>query len=308
MDSADIWANPQLFMLDSDCRPTKVAGCPPDDFSPTGQLWGNPLYDWSIMEQDGYRWWIERVKYSSKLFDLTRIDHFRGFESFYAIPAGNSTAEEGEWLPGPGMKLFNAIKAELGDVPLVAEDLGFLTASVRKMLKEAGYPGMNVLEFAFGGDDSAYLPHNYVKNSVVYIGTHDNETALGWLKGLSAENKKYVQSYLGLKKNASENKTVKALIRAAYASVCDTAVIQAQDLLMLDNSARMNIPSTIGGGNWLWRAPCGAFTPKLAKRLKKLSKIYYRYPVKPNKKEPVQPSQISAEAGIITLNNKKELS
>lgn len=276
MDSSDIWAAPEMFMLNDDNRPTKVAGCPPDDFSPTGQLWGNPLYNWDYMEKTGYKWWIRRVKYSSRLFDLTRIDHFRGFESFYAIPAEDKTAENGEWLQGPGMKLFNAIKANSDDIKLVAEDLGFLTDEVRTMLKEAGYPGMNVLEFAFGGDDSGYLPHNYVKNSVVYIGTHDNDTALGWYRSCSKAEKKRIRKYLGLKSSANDKQIVWALIRACCASVSELSVIQMQDLLCLDSSARMNIPSTIGGGNWAWRMDKNACTPELTKKLRRLCKIYYR--------------------------------
>lgn len=276
MDSSDIWANPEMFMLDEDRRPVKVAGCPPDAFAPTGQLWGNPLYDWDYMEKDGYKWWITRVKYSAKLFDLTRIDHFRGFESFYAIPAEDETAEHGEWLPGPSMKLFKAIKAALGDVALVAEDLGFLTEDVRAMLKEAGYPGMNVIEFGFGGDDSGYLPHNYSKNSVVYIGTHDNETALGWYLSRDKSGRKRIRKYLGLSKGASDSDVVWSLIKLAYGSVSERCIIQMQDLLCLDNSARMNIPSTIGGSNWAWRLKGGECTPALAKRLKKLARIYYR--------------------------------
>ena len=276
MDSSDIWANPEMFMLDSDRKPTKVAGCPPDDFSPTGQLWGNPLYDWDYMDKNNYKWWIKRVQYSAKLFDLTRIDHFRGFESFYAIPAGDKTAEHGEWLQGPSMKLFSAIKAGLGDVKLVAEDLGFLTDEVKAMLKAAGYPGMNVLEFGFGGEDSSYLPHNYVKNSVVYIGTHDNETALGWYLAQDKAGKKRIRKYLGLDKSASDSKVVRELIRCAYASVSENCVIQMQDWLCLDNSARMNIPSTIGGGNWAWRMDKDACTKELAKAMKKMAKTYFR--------------------------------
>lgn len=276
MDSSDIWANPEMFMLDGDCRPVSVAGCPPDDFAPTGQLWGNPLYDWDYMEDDCYRWWVTRVKYSAELFDLTRIDHFRGFESFYAIPAEDDTAEHGKWLKGPGMKLFKAIKSELPGVRLVAEDLGFLTEDVVTMLKEAGYPGMKVLEFGFGGDDSGYLPHNYDKNSVVYIGTHDNETALGWYKGCDKETKKRIRRYLGLSKKAEDGKVVAHLIRTAYASVSDLCVIQLQDLLLLDNSARMNVPSTIGGGNWQWRFQAGALNEKLARALRRLARTYCR--------------------------------
>lgn len=280
MDSSDIWANPEMFMLDSDRKPIKVAGCPPDDFSPTGQLWGNPLYDWDYMDKNNYKWWIKRVQYSAKLFDLTRIDHFRGFESFYAIPAGDKTAEHGEWLQGPSMKLFSAIKADLGDVKLVAEDLGFLTDEVKAMLKAAGYPGMNVLEFGFGGEDSSYLPHNYVKNSVVYIGTHDNETALGWYLAQDKAGKKRIRKYLGLDKSASDSKVVRELIRCAYASVSENCVIQMQDWLCLDNSARMNIPSTIGGGNWAWRMDKDACTKELAKEMKKMAKTYFRKPAK----------------------------
>lgn len=277
MDSADIWASPELFMLDDDCRPVKVAGCPPDDFSPTGQLWGNPLYDWEYMEITGYKWWISRVKYSGMLFDLTRIDHFRGFESFYAIPYGNETAEIGEWLPGPSMKLFKAIRAELGNVDLVAEDLGFLTSDVRKMLKESGFPGMNVLEFAFGGENSNYLPHNYVRNSVTYIGTHDNDTAVGWYESSDKATRKNAKKYMALTKKEGVNW---GMIRTAYSSVSDLAVIQMQDFLGLGSEARMNIPSTIGNGNWAWRLNGDELTDKLAKKIMKYTKRYFRAPVR----------------------------
>lgn len=277
MDSSDIWANPDLFMLDEDRRPTKVAGCPPDDFSPTGQLWGNPLYNWDKMDEDGYAWWISRVDYSGNLFDLTRIDHFRGFESFYAIPAEDKTAENGEWLKGPSMKLFNAIKAALGEVKLVAEDLGFLTDEVKAMLKEAGYPGMNVLEFAFyGKEDSNYLPHNYVRNSVTYIGTHDNDTALGWFDSLEKKDRKFAKKYMGLNKKEG---VCGGLIRTAFASVSDLVVIQMQDYLELGSEARMNIPSTIGGGNWAWRMSENDLTPELSKRIRKYAETYFRMPV-----------------------------
>lgn len=278
MDSADIWANPELFMLDKDCRPVKVAGCPPDGFSPTGQLWGNPLYDWDKMEADGFKWWISRVEYSAKLFDLTRIDHFRGFESFYAIPAEDKTAENGEWLKGPSMKLFNAIKKQLGDVKLVAEDLGFLTDEVKAMLKAAGYPGMNVLEFAFyDRQDSNYLPHNYVRNSVTYIGTHDNDTAIGWYKSLNKNDKKYAKQYMALTRKEG---LCTGMIRTAFASVSDLVIIQMQDYLELGSSARMNTPSTIGNGNWAWRMKDGDINPVLAKKIKKLAKRYHRAPKK----------------------------
>ncbi len=275
MDSSDIWASPKLFMLDKDRRPVKVAGCPPDDFSPTGQLWGNPLYDWDYMEKTHYKWWISRVRYSCRLFDLTRIDHFRGFESFYAIPYGNETAEIGEWLPGPSMKLFRAIKAELGNVSLVAEDLGFLTADVKKMLKESGFPGMNVLEFAFGGDNSNYLPHNHVKNSVTYIGTHDNDTALGWYENSDKKTRKNAKKYLALRKKEGVSW---GMIRTAYASVSDLVIIQMQDFLELGSEARMNTPSTIGGGNWAWRLSGDELTKKLSDKILDYSKRYFRVP------------------------------
>lgn len=277
MDSSDIWAAPELFMLDGNRRPTKVAGCPPDVFSPTGQLWGNPLYDWDYMERTGYKWWISRVEYSGRLFDLTRIDHFRGFESFYAIPYGSETAEIGEWLPGPSMKLFRAIRSELGNINLVAEDLGFLTADVRKMLKESGFPGMNVLEFAFGGDNSSYLPHNYVRNSVTYIGTHDNDTALGWYGGADKSTRKNAKKYMALTKKEGANW---GMIRTAYASVSDLAIIQMQDFLGLGSEARMNTPSTIGGGNWAWRLDGKELTDKLAKKILKYTNRYFRAPVR----------------------------
>ncbi|MCR5805397.1 MAG: 4-alpha-glucanotransferase [Oscillospiraceae bacterium] len=275
MDSADIWAHPEMFDLDEDRRPIKVAGCPPDPFAPTGQLWGNPLYNWKYLEKNGFDWWVQRVKYSSQLFDLTRIDHFRGFESYYAIPAEDKTAENGEWLKGPAMKLFDAIKEQAGDVALVAEDLGFLTDSVKEMLKAAGYPGMNVLEFAFGGDDSQYLPHNHSKNSVVYIGTHDNDTALGWYRLADDDTKRFMKRYLGLKKITSEKKAVKALIRALYASPADTCIIQMQDVLRLGSDARMNIPSTVGGKNWAWRLE-KLPGKKDMKAIRELTQTYFR--------------------------------
>lgn len=277
MDSSDIWAGPELFMLDKDRRPTKVAGCPPDAFAPTGQLWGNPLYDWDYMELTGYKWWISRVKYSGELFDLTRIDHFRGFESFYAIPYGNETAEIGEWLPGPSMKLFRAIRGELGNVSLVAEDLGFLTDDVRKMLKESGFPGMNVLEFGFGGENSSYLPHNYLRNSVSYIGTHDNDTALGWYESADKAARKNAKKYMALSKKEGANW---GMIRTVYGSVSDLAVIQMQDFLGLGSEARMNIPSTICGKNWLWRLKGDELTDKLAEKILKYTKRYFRAPVR----------------------------
>ncbi len=301
MDSADIWAEPSLFQLDDDRRPTAVAGCPPDYFSPTGQLWGNPLYDWEAMEKDDFKWWITRIKYNSKLFDVTRIDHFRGFESYYAIPADHKTAEHGKWLKGPSVKLFDTVKEKLGDVNLIAEDLGFLTDDVRTMLKETGFPGMNVLEFAFSAEreNSNYLPHNYVKNSVVYIGTHDNQTALGWYSSLDPKTKKFTDKYLDI---TDCSDPVRKLIAAAYGSVSQLAVIQMQDILGLGDEARMNVPSTIGNGNWAWRMDENVCTKKLAKRIKKLARLYFRTPPKSKK----DTDDISPDGNVTVAENTDE--
>lgn len=307
MDSADVWSSPELFCLDDKKRPTAVAGCPPDYFSPTGQLWGNPLYNWDKMEKDGYKWWISRIKYSSRLFDITRIDHFRGFESYYAIPAGSETAEHGKWLKGPSNKLFEAVKAKLGDVPLVAEDLGFLTDDVRRMLKKAGYPGMNVLEFAFSADkeNSSYLPHNYIENSVVYIGTHDNQTAMGWYASLDEKTRKFVNKYLDIREGDSP---AWKLIAAAYMSVSRTAIIQMQDFLEIGDEGRMNIPSTVGGGNWAWRMEEGCLSKKLAKRIRKLAKLYFRTKpkVKNNKKDKEDTPAKQPEESVLPETNEDD--
>ena len=199
LDSADVWAGPELFQLDRELVPTEVAGCPPDAFAADGQLWGNPLFDWERMEADGYAWWIGRIAHQLRLYDMLRIDHFRGFESYYAIPFGEETARNGRWRPGPGMKLFRAVEAALGQKDIIAEDLGYLTPEVRQMLAESGFPGMKVLQFAFDSrEESDYLPHNYDKNCVVYVGTHDNDTALGWLDTVSPEDRRYAMDYLKL--------------------------------------------------------------------------------------------------------------
>ena len=273
MDSADTWANPDVFWLDDDRKPVCVAGCPPDYFSETGQLWGNPLYDWIYLEETGYDWWIKRVAGAARLFDVTRIDHFRAFDAFYAIPYGSETAANGEWIEGPKMNFFNKMKERLGDVPIIAEDLGFMTPGVKKLLKESGYPGMKILEFAFDSkEDSDYLPHNYTSNSVCYIGTHDNDTAIGWLNTASKQDFEYAKAYCSLNKTEGYNW---GFIRTAYASVSDYAIVQMQDILGLGSEARMNIPSTLGG-NWTWRMKKGAATPQIAQRLYNLSKIYRR--------------------------------
>ncbi|SCY42564.1 4-alpha-glucanotransferase [Butyrivibrio hungatei] len=272
-DSSDTWANPELFLLDKDNVPIEVAGCPPDAFSKTGQLWGNPLYKWDYHKQTGYKWWLERIGHCYKLYDVLRIDHFRGFDEYYAIPYGNPTAEIGKWRKGPGYDLFDAIKKEFGDVKVIAEDLGFLTPSVIKLVKKTGYPGMKVLHFAFGADDdSEYLPHYYSSNCVVYTGTHDNDTTKGWYKSLNRNDKKFVRDYLGI---SSGSKVVGALIRAAFSSVAYTAIIPMQDYLELDESARINIPSTLGG-NWKWKMEGGELTDELCERMYEYARVYGR--------------------------------
>jgi 4-alpha-glucanotransferase len=276
LDSSDIWANPGLFALDDDFRPIDVAGCPPDAFSDDGQLWGNPLYNWEAMEADGYTWWIKRVEAAARLFDILRIDHFRGFESYYSIPAGDKNARNGEWRKGPGSKLFKVINEKGRNIPeIIAEDLGFMTDDVKAMLRECGYPGMNILQFAFDGGDSSYLPHNYVKNSVSYIGTHDNDTAAGWYKAAKLQTRRNAKKYMLLSKKEG---VVMGMIRTLMASVSDTVIVQLQDWLALPSSARFNTPSTIGGGNWLWQARESDFSEKLAKQIKKLTGRYFRLP------------------------------
>ncbi len=272
-DSADTWANPELFQLDEDNVPLGVAGCPPDVFCATGQLWGNPLYRWEYHRQTGYAWWISRIAYCFRLYDVVRIDHFRGFESYWFVPYGDDTAQYGHWVKGPGYDLFRALKEALGDMDVIAEDLGFLTKEVIALVKKTGYPGMKILQFAFGDDaDNAYLPHNYTQNSIVYTGTHDNETILGWYNGTDAGTRRSVKRYLNIRGN---REIPWHFIRAAFASVADTAVIPMQDYLELDNAARINTPSTLGG-NWEWRMLPDAATPELAGRIRELVETYGR--------------------------------
>ena len=272
-DSADTWANPELFQLDKNNIPTDVAGCPPDAFSATGQLWGNPLYRWDYHKKTGFAWWIKRIAHCYKLYDVIRIDHFRGFDEYYAIPYGNPTAEIGEWRKGPGIELFDIMKKELGQKKVIAEDLGFLTPSVIKLVKKTGYPGMKILQFAFDSrEESDYLPHNYVKNCIVYTGTHDNETTLGWFKNLPKADKKFAKEYLGIR---SSKDAVWLCIRACFASVSDTAIIPMQDYLELDMEARINTPSTLGG-NWVWRMKSDAITDELCSKMHDYARIYGR--------------------------------
>ena len=228
LDSADVWSSPEQFELNEDMTPTAVAGCPPDVFSEDGQLWGNPLYRWDYMKQQGYSWWILRLRESLKMYDTVRIDHFRGFDSYWAVPAEHQNAKGGAWKNGPGMDLFNAIKNALGTLPIIAEDLGFLTESVHKLLEDSGFPGMKVLQFAFSpNDESSYLPHNHVKNCVVYTGSHDNDTLLGWCESASEDEISFAKSYLG----SSDEELGWAMIRSALSSVADTAIITMQDII-----------------------------------------------------------------------------
>ena len=275
LDSADVWVYPDLFELDGELLPTRVAGCPPDGFSPTGQLWGNPLYAWKRHKETGYNWWADRLTASSELYDIVRIDHFRGFDEYYSIPHGDRTAENGSWCTGPGIAFFEELEKKLGKLPIIAEDLGFLTESVRDMLKKSGFPGMKVLEFAFDPrEKSDYLPYNYNKNSVVYTGTHDNDTLMGWINELDDASLAFCREYLDVKSDCPEI-IAERIIRAALGSVSDTAVIQMQDYLGLGSEARMNTPSTLGG-NWEWRAAEGVFTDGLAKRIRALTETYGR--------------------------------
>ncbi len=246
-NSADVWANPKYFMLNTKLVPTVVAGCPPDKFSVNGQRWGNPVYDWEALKKDGYGWWIKRIGHCLKLYDAIRIDHFRGFDSFYCVPYNSKTAQVGSWVKGPGMDLINKIKQRFKDAKIIAEDLGFLTDSVKELLRSSGYYGMKVLQFAFSGNEGKeYLPHNYTQNTVVYTGTHDNDTLLGYLKYAKAQEINYAKRYL-----RTEN-LYEGIMVAALSSTSNLSIIQMQDVLGLDYTARMNIPSTISG-NWEWR-------------------------------------------------------
>ncbi|WP_312645021.1 4-alpha-glucanotransferase [Hydrogenoanaerobacterium sp.] len=272
-DSADAWANSEIFLLDEYKNPIDVAGVPPDGFSATGQLWGNPLYRWDYLKQTDYAWWVKRLQAAGYMHDVTRIDHFRGFESYYAVPYGDKTAENGEWRKGPGYSFFESIMARLGDMRLIAEDLGYLTEEVHELRRSTGYPGMKILEFAFDSrEESDYLPHNYDKDCVVYTGTHDNDTVRGWFSSAPGEDVAFARRYLNI--TGDQNGTWE-FIRAAVASVADLAVVQMQDYLELDSHARMNTPSTIGT-NWRWRLSPGALTPKLAQQICEMTQLYGR--------------------------------
>lgn len=274
-DSADCWANKELFLFDKDSMPIAVAGCPPDAFSATGQLWGNPLYDWNHHKKTKYDWWIRRIKHCFKLYDVVRVDHFRGFDEYYSIPYGAKNAIKGEWKKGPGFSLFQALNKELGELEIIAEDLGFITDSVRSLLRQTGYPGMKVLQFAFDSrEESDYLPHNYDKNCIVYTGTHDNDTLLGWYDTISVPDKQLSIEYLN---NADTNpdEIPWDFIRLAMQSVAKTCIIPIQDFLCFGSEARINTPSTLGE-NWKWRLKELDLNETLIKKIHHITKLYGR--------------------------------
>jgi len=273
LDSADVWANPKQFYLDKDLNPIEVAGCPPDAFSDDGQLWGNPLFRWNVMKKDGYSWWTNRIQAMAYLYDVVRIDHFRGFESYYAIPFGDINAKRGSWKKGPGISLFEAITENLGEIPIICENLGLLTEEVQDLLDETGYPGMKVLQFAFGsGTDCFYLPHTYDTNCVVYTGTHDNDTTIGWMKNADKYQVDYAKRYFALTKEEGYNW---GMIRGAMSSVADTCIIPMQDIIGLGSEARINAPSSLGN-NWKWRASKTDINAKLANKLYSYTEAYDR--------------------------------
>ena len=272
-DSVDVWSDPASFQLDENLQPTEVAGCPPDGFSATGQLWGNPLYDWEAMERDGFSWWIRRIQVLCGTYDKLRIDHFRGFSGYYAIPYGSADACRGRWRKGPGIALFRAVEKALGKLPIIAEDLGFLTPDVHQLLADSGFPGMKVLEFGFDSRDGGdYQPHTYPRNCVVYTGTHDNEPLVGWFDTAPVDDVALAVEYLRLTREEGYHW---GMMSAAWASVADLAMVQAQDLLGLGHSSRMNTPSTLGG-NWCWRALPGAFDEALAAKVHRKMELYGR--------------------------------
>lgn len=283
-DSADVWANREFFFLDPQGNPTKVAGVPPDYFAATGQLWGNPIYNWERLKATGYRWWIDRFRSALRLYDIVRIDHFRGFEAYWEVPATDRTAEHGHWVKGPGAELFSIIQAELGELPIIAENLGVITPEVEHIRHQFGFPGMAILQFAFGNDPQGptFRPHNYERNLVAYTGTHDNDTVVGWWNSKpgagsirTAEDIKkehaFARAYLGF----TDEPINWVLIRGVLSSVADTAIIPMQDVLGLGGEARMNLPGS-ASGNWRWRMRPGLLTPELAAPLRQMNEAYDR--------------------------------
>ncbi len=277
-DSADVWAHPELFALDEAGEMTHIAGCPPDDFSADGQVWGNPLYDWDHHRRTGYSWWVSRMWHSYRLYDLVRLDHFRGFDEYFAIPASTMRAADGHWQQGPGMELFDTLTQHLGPQHIIAEDLGLQTDGVRALVSNSGYPNMKVLQFAFDPDDAAgenvYLPHNYTPNCVVYTGTHDNAPTAGWCAELPERTRERIRSYLG-RPELADDALADALVTLAVASTASICIVPLQDYLGLGSSARMNTPGTVGG-NWSWRLTPGSLTEALCRQILRLTVRYGR--------------------------------
>jgi len=274
LDSADVWAAPELFRLDEHRRPEVVAGCPPDSFTADGQLWGNPIYNWQTLRDTDYAWWVRRLEAAAKLYDVIRLDHFRGFESYWSIPAGDDTARNGHWVKGPGLDFIRAIQKALPDLRFIAEDLGYVTKEVRQLQLDSGYPGMKVIQFAFDSrEESEYLPHLYPVDSVCYTGTHDNVTLKQWFDEAAPEDIAYAKAYLGLNR---EEGYVRGMIRAAMGSVSRLCVVQMQDYLELGGEARMNFPGTLSTANWTWRAKDGFAKEALAREIRRITKLYDR--------------------------------
>lgn len=271
-DSVEMWTMPELFKVDENNEPLYVAGCPADDFSPTGQLWGNPIYDWEKHKEQEFSWWIYRVQESFKIYDVLRIDHFKGFSDFWQIDKDAENAVNGTWEAGPGIELFQKIKEQLGDLPIVAENLGFIDAKAEKLLDNSGYPGMKILQFAFPGEDNLDRPHHYTQNSVAYTGTHDNDVVNGWYEKLSESEKELVSEYLNRR---DDEKITEAMIRGIYSSVSDYAIVTMQDLLDKDATSRMNVPSTVGG-NWEWRMLAEDLTEERKEFLRNITVRYSR--------------------------------
>lgn len=295
MDSVDAWANPKLFMMDEKSNPTRVAAVPPDAFSEDGQLWGNPVYDWNYHKKTDYKWWINRIKRMGSLYDILRIDHFRGFDSFFTVEADAKNAKKGKWIQGPGADLFKAVEKKLGKQNIIAEDLGILTPSVEKMLKEVGYPGMKVMEFGLFANTTngqEYLPFNYPINSIAYAGTHDNDTIYGWFNSLSADDQEYVREYLD---TWDPNNINWRMMTMLLSSPADTTIVLAQDLLGLGSESRMNLPGSLGT-NWQWRLTPGQLTEDTMRHLGYLTRVYRRLPsqrIDPDKKK--KPTEIAQE-------------
>lgn len=272
-DSVDLWANPENFLLDENLYPTSVAGCPPDSFSESGQLWGNPIYNWEKQKEDGYKWWIERFEAALKLYDVIRIDHFRGFQAFWQIPAGSETAANGKWVLGPNVDFFNTVEESLDKLNIIAEDLGFMTDELEEFREATGYPGMKLLQFAFDcEEESPYLPHNHINNCVVYTGTHDNDTVMGWLEESGdSDQVEYCKDYLKLNEEEGYNW---GFIRGAWSSTANVSIALMQDFLGYGSESRMNYPSTLGW--WKWRIEDGVLDEELAEKIYDITKLYSR--------------------------------